>query len=157
MPGWYDITSFDFDRRGEDEAGLTESVKKIEELIQDEVNAGIRTERIVLGGFSQGAAMTLLTTLTTQHKLAGAFAMSGYLPMSKKFPAIATEANKKTPFALFHGDEDEVVRTEYGRSTYEALKSWGYDVKWTEYPGMGHSASEEEIADLSMFLKALIP
>ncbi|KXS12010.1 putative acyl-protein thioesterase [Gonapodya prolifera JEL478] len=156
MPGWYDISSFDFDRRSEDEAGLSESVKQIEELIQDEIASGITADRIVLGGFSQGAAMSLLTTLTTSTKLAGAFAMSGYLPLATKFPAAANPANKQTPIALFHGTDDEVVLMRHGKTTYDALVGWGYKVTWKEYDGMGHSASEEEVADLARFLKGIV-
>lgn len=61
----------------EDEKGLLESSSQIGDLVSQEISAGIPSNRIVLGGFSQGAAMTLLTGLTTDKKLAGLVVMSG--------------------------------------------------------------------------------
>ena len=61
MPGWYDIADFgDLANRSEDEAGVLRSQKVFHTLIQAEIDAGIPTERIVLGGFSQGGAMSLM-------------------------------------------------------------------------------------------------
>ena len=58
----------------EDEKGMLESVAYIESLIDACVNKGIPPERIVLGGFSQGCAMSLLTDFTSSKysgRLAG--------------------------------------------------------------------------------------
>ena len=56
-------------RDEEDERGLWESVKGIQSLVEDEVKAGIPEDRIVVGGFSQGAAISLLTGLTSERKV----------------------------------------------------------------------------------------
>lgn len=65
MPGWYDISSFgDLANRSEDEAGVIRSQNVFHKLIADEISAGIPSERIVLGGFSQGGAMSLLAGVT---------------------------------------------------------------------------------------------
>lgn len=40
-------------------------------MIEGEVSAGIPAEKIVLGGFSQGGAVTLYTLLRSSKKLAG--------------------------------------------------------------------------------------
>src|SRR5690606_35571863 len=70
MPAWYDILGIDLARR-EDETGLRESRLQIEALIEAEVARGIPASRIVLAGFSQGCAMTLLTGLRHSERLAG--------------------------------------------------------------------------------------
>ncbi len=57
-------------------------------MIQEEIEAGIPNDRIFLGGFSQGAAMTLLTGLTTKYKLGGFIALSGYLPLQSKIESV---------------------------------------------------------------------
>ena len=49
---------------------------------------GIPADRIVLGGFSQGGAMSLLAGLTTERKLGGIAVMSGWLPLRNKFKAV---------------------------------------------------------------------
>jgi predicted esterase len=57
MPSWYDIKSLDVDpgaRTEEDESGMLKSVKTINQFVAAEVDAGIPSERVVVGGFSQG-------------------------------------------------------------------------------------------------------
>jgi predicted esterase len=41
------------------------------QIIQGEVTAGVPADKIVLGGFSQGGAMTIYTALRSPVKLAG--------------------------------------------------------------------------------------
>jgi phospholipase/carboxylesterase len=62
MRAWYDISGNELVKR-EDADGLHASRTEIEALIAHEVERGVPTERIVLMGFSQGCAMTLLTGL----------------------------------------------------------------------------------------------
>lgn len=83
----FDIQDFSFET--EDEPGMLRTVRSLNELITAEVDAGIPAERIVLGGFSQGAAMTLVTGLTSERKLAGLIVMSGWLPLRNKFKAVS--------------------------------------------------------------------
>ena len=45
---------------GEDEAGILASAQSIHAIIEEQINKGISSERIILGGFSQGGALALL-------------------------------------------------------------------------------------------------
>lgn len=83
----FDIYSFGFDTE-EDEMGMLQSARLINQLITTEVESGTDPSRIVLGGFSQGAAMSLLTGLTGERKLAGVAVLSGWLPLRQKFKAV---------------------------------------------------------------------
>jgi predicted esterase len=56
------------DARAEDEEGILASVNKIHDIVDQEA-AHVPENRIVVGGFSQGAAVTLLTSLTTEKKV----------------------------------------------------------------------------------------
>ena len=58
----------------------TTSIKAIEQLILSEVHIGIDPERILLAGFSQGAALCLMTALTTLHDIGGVVSLSGWIP-----------------------------------------------------------------------------
>lgn len=74
MPGWYDILSLsDINQRSEDEAGIKRSMEYFHGLIKQEMDKGIPSNRIVIGGFSQGGAMSLLSGLTSPNKLGGIF------------------------------------------------------------------------------------
>jgi predicted esterase len=70
---------------------------------------------------------------------------------------MASDANKKTPIFMGHGDIDPVVQFAYGSQSAAALKSKGYNVDFHIYPGVVHTASDEEIADVANFLKKVLP
>lgn len=83
----FDIYSFGFNT-DEDEDGMLTSVELIRQLIGEEVRSGIDPSRIVIGGFSQGGAMSLLTALTSGFKLAGIVCLSGWLPLQHKIISV---------------------------------------------------------------------
>ena len=150
MRAWYDILGTDLQRR-EDEAGLRESARAIAALIDRERERGIAAHRIVLAGFSQGCAMTLLTGLRYPERLAGLAGMSGYLPLADSTAAERSEANRDVPIFLAHGSEDEIVAPARGRASRDALAALGHAVEWHEYP-MEHSVCPEEIGALNQWL-----
>lgn len=106
-------------------------------LITEEVKAGIPSNRVILGGFSQGGAMSIFTGLTTPHKLGGVFGLSCYLLLHdriKDFVKEADHANKDTEFFMGHGDADQVVQYEWGKKTAEVLqKQLGHKVEFKTY------------------------
>jgi predicted esterase len=54
MPGWFDIKSLGDITARQDEEGMLKSVNLVHKLIAEEVDAGISSDKIVVGGFSQG-------------------------------------------------------------------------------------------------------
>lgn len=150
MRAWYDILGADLQRR-EDEAGLRESQAAVAALIDRERERGIAANRIVLAGFSQGCAMTLLTGLRYPERLAGLAGMSGYLPLAASTAAEISEANRDVPIFLGHGSEDSIVVPQRGRDSRDALVALGHEVEWHEYP-MEHSVCPEEIGHLNAWL-----
>ncbi|KAJ1956684.1 hypothetical protein GGI12_005243 [Dipsacomyces acuminosporus] len=157
MPSWYDIKSLDKLASQEDEAGMRASMIQINRIVSDEIASGIPAERIVLGGFSQGGAMTLFTGLQSEYRLGGMAVLSAYLPIRDRIFSMATEASKQVPIFQGHGTADGVVLFEYGKMTAEALESKGYKHEFHAYEYMEHSSCEDEIRQLLMFLKKNIP
>jgi len=154
MPAWYDILGADLVRR-EDEPSLRASAASVQALIDREVAGGIPASRIVLAGFSQGCAMTLLTGLRAPQRLAGLLGMSGYLPLAATTAAERSQANKDTPVFLAHGRMDPVVPFARGTATRDALAELGHPVEWHEYP-MQHSVCQEEIGDIQAWLLRIL-
>jgi phospholipase/carboxylesterase len=150
MRAWYDVLGFDGAQR-EDEAGLRKSQAMVDALIDTERTRGVASERIVLAGFSQGCAMTLLTGLRHPQRLAGLVGMSGYLPLAARLAAERSAANADLPIFLAHGRMDPVVPFARAVASRDALQALGYPVEWHEYP-MQHSVHPQEIADLQRFL-----
>lgn len=160
MPGWYDVSDFsDLANRVEDEAGIVRSQGVFHSLIAEEIAAGIPSERIVLGGFSQGGAMSLMSGITCPTKLGGIFGLSCYLLLQGKVRDMVPKdsPNKDTSIFMGHGDADPLVRVDWGKGTAERLKEWGYGVEFKSYPGLPHSASPTELLDLERWLAQRIP
>ena len=72
----------------EDEQGMIDSARLINQVITSEIDAGIDPNRIVLGGFSQGGTMSLITGLTRERKLGGLAVLSCWLPLRNKFKSV---------------------------------------------------------------------
>jgi predicted esterase len=151
MPAWYDIFSLDKSDQREDEKGMFETTSQINELIKQEIDSGIPANKIILGGFSQGGAMTLLTGLTTDFKLAGLICMSGYLPLGSKIHQLRHPENK-IPIFMAHGTADQVVALKWGEASFEKIRKLGYEATFQTYQGLGHSANDKELGDVLNFI-----
>ena len=172
---WYRPTSLTAPPAGrpeladeEDEEGLRESVKYVESLLDSLTSKGIPPNRIVLGGFSQGCAMSLLTELTSRYsgKLAGIVGLMGYLPIPGRIQHLRTEASLPhvlgmVPMFLARGVEDRLVpRSKWDESIKELQKLGASEevaMEIHEYKGLGHSLSGELLQDLDVWLGKVIP
>jgi phospholipase/carboxylesterase len=154
MRAWYDISNADLVRR-EDEGGLRRSQAQIEALIDREKARGIRAERIILAGFSQGCAMALQTGLRHPEKLAGLMCLSGYVPLSTTVAHERSEASIDTPVFMVHGRQDGVIPIARAEQSRDLLKSIGYQVEWHDYP-MQHSLCQEEVDHIGAWLKKVL-
>ena len=126
-----------------------------ESLIAKEKARGVPARRIVLAGFSQGCAMTLMTGLRHAERLAGLVCMSGYLPLAAKVEAERHPSNRDLPIFMAHGTLDPVIAIARAHASRDALVRLGHAVEWHEYP-MPHSVCAEEIADLGRWLRGVL-
>ncbi len=150
MRAWYDILGTQTDRR-EDESGLRESMREVNALVDRERARGVPANRIVLGGFSQGCAMTLLAGLRYPQRLGGLVCMSGYLPLAASTQAERHDANALVPIFMAHGRRDPMIALDRAQASRDTLVKLGYAVDWHEYP-MEHSVCMEEIEALNAWL-----
>ncbi|QDS72814.1 hypothetical protein FKW77_006659 [Venturia effusa] len=153
----------------EDEAGMLKSVAYTESLIDDVVAKGIPANRIVLGGFSQGHAIALLTGLTSKKyagKLAGLVCLSGYLPIPERILALreegglAAEVGGDAKLFLARGMTDMLVPKRYLRLQIEKFMDLGIPgemVEVHEYEGLGHAVRPDLLMDLLRWLERIIP
>ncbi|HEU4621242.1 MAG TPA: dienelactone hydrolase family protein [Burkholderiaceae bacterium] len=154
MRAWYDILGIDLARR-EDEGGLRASLKQVDAVIEREKQRGVPARRIVLAGFSQGCAMTLLTGLRHVERLGGLIGLSGYLPLSGTTKEERHQANHDVPVFLAHGTTDPVVPLARALEARDVLNQLGYSVEWHTY-AMPHSVCAEEVMDISKFLRSVL-
>jgi phospholipase/carboxylesterase len=154
MRAWYDILGNDLVRR-EDEAGIRQSQRQVEKLIEREVERGTPRSRIVLAGFSQGGAIILQAGIRQQQPLAGLLALSTYLPLAAQFEAERAAGSARVPIFMAHGRADPVIPFARATVSRDALKAAGYELEWHEYE-MPHSVCEEEIRHIAGFLKRVL-
>ncbi len=150
MPAWYDITEVDLQRR-HDKAGIRASAEHIHALIRRENERGIPSDHVFLAGFSQGGAMALFCGTRYPEPLCGVLGLSTYLVCEDSLDAEASDANRRTPVFMAHGDQDPMVPLVRGQAARAALESRGYDVAWQTY-GMAHAVCLEEIQAIGAFL-----
>jgi len=154
MRAWYDIAYQELAFK-EDERGLRESQKLIEDLIARENARGIPSSRIVLAGFSQGGVMTLQVGLRLPKRLAGLMALSAYLAMSPMIEVERNAASNSVPIFMGHGIADNIVPLALGTMSRDTLIKLGYEVEWHQYP-MPHSVCAEELADIGAWLRRVL-
>lgn len=74
---------------------MEESLAEIERLVHAEVESGIKSERVVVGGFSQGAALALLEGVAGKAEIGGVVVLSGYLPLQWKIEKVSERGDWK--------------------------------------------------------------
>lgn len=150
MPAWYDIMSLDsLSSNREDESGLKNSSMMLKSLIEKE---DIPSNRIFVGGFSQGGAVSLYHSLTTKERLAGIISLSSYVPCLKTIPLLK-DCND-SPIFIVHGDSDPIIDVSLHRRSVTFLKEKTCNpIESHVYAGMAHTSSESEFIDLSNWLE----
>lgn len=150
MRSWYDILDASLDRKVAVD-DIYQSSALLEQLIQDEIDKGIKAENILLAGFSQGGVIALHTGLRYPEKLAGIMALSTYMPTTEQLKTERSPANNETEIFMAHGSMDPVVYPQIAKDAFNRLKAMDYSISWHEYP-MQHSLCLEEINDISHFI-----
>ena len=153
MRAWYDILALG-PGGPEDEQGIRASAAAVRELIAREMDRGLCRDRIVLAGFSQGGAIALYTATREAEPLAGAIALSTYLPLAANLESETTTASRKTPVLMAHGSLDPLIDISFGTLSRDLLLTAGYQVTWRSYR-IEHGVSPEEIRDIGAWLAGL--
>ncbi len=125
-------------------AAAISKVQKVLEEIQDQT--GVRRERFIVGGFSQGSMISLGATLAAPTVVGGLLFMSGQMvpeleAMGKPNSLVGLRA------LVQHGLQDEVLPASGGRETKSFLERLGATVEFHEYK-MGHAISQESFTHI---------
>ncbi len=129
------------------------SVPLLAALLDD---LSVPLDRVLLGGFSQGAVMSWAMTLGPDRpRPAGVIAMSGFLPRVDGWP-LTLAGLDGFPVLIAHGSLDPVIAVDFGREARDALTAAGADVRWHESP-MPHTIDPQVIPDLQAFVQRVLP
>jgi phospholipase/carboxylesterase len=152
MPAWYDFTINGIEREINPDH-LLEIRQQVCELIQLEIDRGVKSDRIVLAGFSQGGAIAYDVAFCCEKPLAGLMAMSTYIADFSVLEHAIQSAN--FPVHIFHGTQDQVVPLSLGEKAKLALERKGWHPEYSLY-SMDHSVCLAQIRDISRFLNRVL-
>ena len=154
MRAWYDIALAD---RGfsQNERQIRESESHVAELIAGEQARGVDSRRVVLAGFSQGAAVALHSALRYPQPLAGVMALSMPIPLPEHLARELQPANATVPIFLAHGTADPIVPFALGEYARRLLTQLNLPVEWHSY-AMAHSVCVQEIGDIRSWLLRIL-
>jgi len=124
-------------------------------LLEDGVPPG----KVMIGGFSQGAAVSLQTALTFPALFAGCIMMSGWLTPRAR---VLLEGAADTPFPtmpilICHGTLDDTVAFHCAEFAATHIQKVNTKVKFVCLHGMGHSSNVEEVKAVSQFIREHLP
>ena len=152
---WYDLLSNDFGSQNEDRQGLAKMHQRISQIINEIVTSGLRAERIFLGGFSMGAAMSLYSSVRQVRTLAGCIALSGYFPAADLIEKDITPAGRGTPVFMAHGAFDSVIPSVLAEHGADLLENTLDTLIWREY-NIDHEICPDELMNVARFMSTAL-
>jgi phospholipase/carboxylesterase len=100
-------------------------------------------DRVMLGGFSQGAVMSYAVGIGRgRPRTRALFALSGFIPTVEGWDPDLDSAFP--PIVVAHGTYDSVIPVEFGRAARETLEAAGAEVVYRESP-IEHSIDPQVI------------
>lgn len=153
MRAWYDIDPGAPLAGSED---IKASAVAIANIVEQEIEVGIASEKIALAGFSQGGVIALELGLSFPQKLAGIMALSTYLHDHEQVTQRISLANVETPIFMAHGLSDPMIPITRAITSRQTLLDLNYSVEWHEY-AMGHQVCPQEITHIGQWLSSIYP
>lgn len=153
MPGWFDLYDWPIAVGCQDDpAGLERSVQMVQSAVKKLNDQGIPSSKIVVGGFSQGGAVSLLAAYQEKERpFAGCAALSAWLTLPEQLN-VSEKTAKATPLFWGHGRIDDKVLFDQQAFGVDKFKSQGVTVIDKAY-SMGHSSHPQEMEDLAEFVE----
>ncbi len=108
-------------------------------------------DRVVLGGFSQGAVMSWALGLGAgRPRPAAIIALSGFMPEVEGFE-LDLAGLEGYPIAVAHGSLDTVIPVEFSRTAAERVRAAGSELLWRETP-VPHTIDPRLLPELQAFV-----
>ena len=148
---WFSDAGGTFD----DRTGIGKSQELLASYLADDVwqAHGLKAEKTVLVGFSQGTMTSLFVAPRLADKIAGVAGFSGRLMYEDELNG---DIGHRMPIALYHGEDDDVVPAADSRRAQAALAQLGFEVEAHFYPDLPHSIDMRGMNDLKTFLKKVL-
>ena len=144
---WYPFSFLEPVERNE--PGLSSALRVLADLVEQVEAVGIPAQRIVLGGFSQGACLTSEFVACTPRRYGGLLALSGGVIGPLGSPRTRAPSGRGSvegmPVLIGCSDVDPHIPLARVHETADVFRTLGGDVRLQVYPGMGHVINQDEI------------
>ncbi len=152
---WFDIDMLPDGRlRFNPEQALTSTALVLDTIKELQSQEVITEDRVILGGFSQGASISNLVTLQNPEWVSGLLIMSGRLIDDAIELLKDPQTLLKLPVFAGHGTNDAVIPLEYGRQIVEFWEKLPVELIHYEY-SMGHEISQNELSHIQNWLDSV--
>ncbi len=131
---------------------FNEALSKSETFLEDLVFN--KYDKVILGGFSQGAMLTSHLSVKNSHMVDGLICYSGNLVGQTELVK-ALETSKKFPFFQSHGKRDPILGYEYAKQLFELLKLGGHQGEFVGFDGV-HEIPVEILKKSDTYLKKVL-
>jgi phospholipase/carboxylesterase len=116
----------------------------------DALQAEFPADKLVLGGFSQGAMLALDVALRTERELAGLVLLSGTLLAEDEWRPLLPR-RRGLPVLQSHGRDDPLLPFRIAERLRDALREAALEVKWIAFNG-GHGIADGVLDELGAFI-----
>ena len=158
-PQWFDVWNVNnfADREELQAVGLREVVPAIRHILEGEATRlGGHWDRLILAGISMGGATSVHTLFNLDIPTEAGGRLAAFMGFSCRLPFVGRslvdmrktlgldgvpggdDVVRSTPILLEHCIDDPLVRVQWGRDLRDALRGFGAQVEWSEYPDGGH-------------------
>ena len=136
--------------------GLAEAREAVTELLERVADAlHAPREGLILGGFSQGAMLSLDVALHSDVPLAGLAILSGTIVAEKEWrPRMPRRSGLRV--LQSHGEADPILPFSVAEQLRDALRAAGLDVRWIPFRG-GHAIPPEVLTGLGKLIRDTTP
>jgi phospholipase/carboxylesterase len=124
---------------------LSSALAVLDDLLAHLAGLGLPPERVVLGGFSQGACLTSEYIARNARRYGGLLGLSGGLIGPEGTSRSYTGDLAGTPIFLGCSDVDSFIPKERVLESEAVLRGLGGQVTAKLYPGMGHTVNADEL------------
>lgn len=129
----------------QNEPWLSSALEMVGRTVAEAEAAGVPAERIVLGGFSQGACLAAEFAARHARRYGGLLIFSGGLIGPEGTPRNYPDSLDGTPVFLGCSNVDPHIPLTRVRETADTLQRLGAIVDERIYPRMGHTINQDEI------------
>jgi len=109
--------------------------------------------RVIIMGFSQGAALSYALSLVRPGFMCGVIALAGFMPNYPIAPLRSDSSN--TRYLIIHSTDDDIVPIALAREARSVLAARGALVEYHEYPG-GHKVSAQGLKDIARWIERVL-